>query len=75
MDRGGTHETETLIATSHFSVFSTKYVYAVIKYTLFQGIDTAYFTSIGKDGSVFVLRIARRHERKAELWLSIKVNY
>ena len=41
----------------------------------FQAIDTMYryFTSVAKDGSYCVLRIARRHERKAEVWLSIKV--
>ena len=39
----------------------------------FQAIDTMYFTSVGKDGSYCVLRIARRHKRKAEVWLSVKV--
>ena len=38
-----------------------------------QAIDTAYFTSVAKDGTVMVMRIARRHNRKAELWLSLKV--
>lgn len=39
----------------------------------FQAIDCMYFSGLDSKGSFVILRIARRHGRKAEIWLSINV--
>ena len=42
-------------------------------YVFHQAIDCMYFNGLDSAGTFFVLRIARRNGRKAELWLSINV--
>ena len=64
---------EEQLKTIHIIWHEALYVCYTICSVFFQAVDTMYFTSVAKDGSYCVLRIARRHERKAEVWLSIKV--
>lgn len=40
-----------------------------IKSSLFKAIDSVYFGGFNKDGIYFVARVARRHDRYAEVWL------
>ena len=39
-----------------------------------QSIDAVYFNGMDKDGTCFVLRLGRRHNRRAEIWLSIRLS-
>jgi len=38
-----------------------------------QAIDCMYFNGIDASGTYVITRIARRHGRKAEIWLSVNV--
>ena len=58
----------------HFSLLHSSLMHSSLLHSiLLQALDAVYFNGVNKDGMCFIMRIGRRHQREAEIWLSIRV--